>query len=48
MMENFTIESTSILRIQTDILKKKIELKLRNQCMHLIAIEMGRKSRMKK
>ena len=29
-MENFTIESTSILMIQTDILKKKIELKLRN------------------
>ena len=45
-MENFTIESTSILRIQTDILKK-IELKLRNQYMHLIAIEIGRKSRMK-
>lgn len=28
MMENFTIESTSILRIQTDILKKKNRTKI--------------------
>ena len=47
-MENFTVESKSILRFQIEILNQnKKQLKLRNQYMDLIAIEVSRKSRMK-
>lgn len=46
-MENFTVDSKSILRFQIEILNQnKKQLKLRNQYMNLIATEVSRKSRM--
>lgn len=46
-MENFTVDSKSILRFQIEILNQnKKQLKLRNQYMDLIATEVSRKSRM--